>query len=137
MAECERCGSKENLVHHHVSYEPEVIQILCLTCHGRVHSFGGIPKRPIGFQSNLPLCNKLASSRDPKNIAIEVLDIIYKTPRITPVMIHDRLEKAMNYNFLEYALRILRETGEINTLCRGVYMITEKGVKTITDSRNV
>ena len=136
MTECERCGATENLVHHHVSYEPEVIQILCLTCHGRLHSFGGIPKRPIGFQTNLPLRNKLTSSRNPKNIAVEILTIICRTPRITPVMIHDRLEKAMNYNLLEQILRTLRETGEVDTLCRGVYRITEKGVKTIHDSRD-
>jgi len=137
MTECERCGSTENLLNHHVSYEPEVIQVLCTSCHGKVHSFGGVPRRPEGFKPDLSLHNKLSSSRKKTNISIEILNIIYRTPRITPVMIHDRLEKAMSYNFLEYALRILRGTGEIDTLCRGVYMITEKGTKTIQESRNV
>jgi len=136
MTECERCGSTENLLNHHVSYEPEMIQILCTPCHGKVHSFGGVPRRPEGFKPDLSLHTKLSSSRKKTNLSIEILNIIYRTPRITPVMIHDRLRRAMNYNVLVYFLRALKETGEIDTLCRGVYKIKEKGIKTIHNSRN-
>ena len=31
--ECNFCGSKENLLFHHVSYDPEIIQVLCKSCH--------------------------------------------------------------------------------------------------------
>ena len=68
------------------------------------------------------------------SLALEVLKVISRNPRITPVMIHDRLKNGLNYNALEYILRTLRETEEVKTIVRGVYMITEKGVRTLRSS---
>ena len=68
------------------------------------------------------------------NQALAVLKIIHRTPRITPVMIHDRLSSPIGYNILEQILRYLRETGEAKRLVRGVYLITSKGVETLHSS---
>jgi len=67
------------------------------------------------------------------NLAIEVMKVISRNPRITPVMIHDKLRNGLNYNALEYVLRTLRETREVKTIVRGVYVLTEKGAKTLQD----
>lgn len=34
---CKICGSKENLVTHHISYEKNKIIIVCRRCHGEIH----------------------------------------------------------------------------------------------------
>ena len=68
------------------------------------------------------------------NLAFEVLKVISRNPRITPVMIHDKLKNGLNYNALEYILRTLRETGEVKTIVRGVYVLTEKGAQTLQSS---
>jgi len=49
-------------------------------------------------------------------------------------MIHDKLKNGLNYNALEYILRTLRETGEVKTIVRGVYVLTEKGAQTLRSS---
>jgi len=68
------------------------------------------------------------------NQALDILKVIHRTPRITPVMIHDRLSFTTNYPRLVNVLRTLRETGEIKRLVRGVYLITPKGGKTLQTS---
>jgi len=68
------------------------------------------------------------------NQALAIMKVIHRTPRITPVMIHDRLSSAIGYNILEQVLRTLRETGEIKRLVRGVYLITSKGGITLRSS---
>ena len=68
------------------------------------------------------------------NLALEVVKVIARNPRITPVMIHDKLKNGLNYNALEYVLRTLRETGEVKTIVRGVYILTEKGSQTLQNS---
>lgn len=40
-AYCVKCGSKENLVSHHISYQPPIIQTVCQKCHQKIH--GRIP----------------------------------------------------------------------------------------------
>ena len=37
---CAICGATENIQKHHTSYEPEVIQLLCVDCHKKVHNHG-------------------------------------------------------------------------------------------------
>lgn len=34
---CASCGSTENVLTHHLSYEPEITVPLCRSCHGEVH----------------------------------------------------------------------------------------------------
>lgn len=34
---CERCGTKENIQEHHICYEPEIKQYLCVNCHMKAH----------------------------------------------------------------------------------------------------
>lgn len=51
---CELCGATKSLIHHHVSYDPEIIQILCRSCHHKVHWKNGNARvRPSGFRSSL------------------------------------------------------------------------------------
>lgn len=44
--ECKRCGKREDLQEHHVSYEPEITIMLCRECHGEKHGTKpkGMPK---------------------------------------------------------------------------------------------
>ena len=37
---CEICGATENIQEHHISYEPEIKQFLCVDCHKAVHNHG-------------------------------------------------------------------------------------------------
>ena len=37
---CEICGTTENIQEHHISYEPEIKQFLCVTCHQKKHGHG-------------------------------------------------------------------------------------------------
>lgn len=37
-AECEICGSTKDLVRHHIRYNPEIIQVLCRSCHTKIHN---------------------------------------------------------------------------------------------------
>jgi len=34
---CAVCGSKKNLVVHHISYKPERTIIVCASCHYKIH----------------------------------------------------------------------------------------------------
>jgi hypothetical protein len=36
-SECTKCGAKDNLLDHHVSYVPEIIETLCRSCHMSFH----------------------------------------------------------------------------------------------------
>ena len=40
MQKCELCGATERLQRHHISYEPEITQLLCVNCHRDVHGHG-------------------------------------------------------------------------------------------------
>ena len=68
------------------------------------------------------------------NQALEILKVVHRTPRITPVMIHDKLSSAIGYPIVAQVLRTLRETGELELLVRGVYLITSKGGETLRSS---
>ena len=37
---CEICGAIENLQRHHICYEPEITQFLCVNCHRNIHGHG-------------------------------------------------------------------------------------------------
>jgi len=41
ITSCAYCGSKENLVKHHISYNPPVVVVVCQKCHEKIH--GNIP----------------------------------------------------------------------------------------------
>ena len=68
------------------------------------------------------------------NKAMEVLKIIHRKPRVTPALIHSCLKGATNYPQVEQILRTLRETGQVKTISRGIYVITDKGVETLRTS---
>ena len=65
------------------------------------------------------------------NVAMEVLKIIKRNPRISPALIHNKMKKGVAFSIVEFALRTLRETEEVETLARGLYVLTDKGVKTL------
>ena len=67
-------------------------------------------------------------------MALEVLKIIHRKPRVSPVLIHDQMQKSTTMPHLQQILRSLKETGQIETISRGVYIITEKGVETLRTS---
>lgn len=46
MSVCEHCGVTKNLVRHHISYEPEITQMLCRSCHGKEHQKPNLPTPP-------------------------------------------------------------------------------------------
>lgn len=51
---CAICGTSESLIYHHNSYEPEIIRVLCRSCHSKVHHQDpNLPKRPKSFESQL------------------------------------------------------------------------------------
>lgn len=37
---CEICGTTEEIQEHHISYNPEIKQFLCVTCHQKKHGHG-------------------------------------------------------------------------------------------------
>jgi hypothetical protein len=52
---CEICGATEGLQRHHRSYDPPIIQYLCVNCHKAVHNHGvGIAGDFIGATKNTP-----------------------------------------------------------------------------------
>ena len=40
VEKCEICGATKNLQRHHISYEPEILQSLCVACHRNIHGHG-------------------------------------------------------------------------------------------------
>jgi transposase len=34
---CEKCGTRENIQTHHLCYDPEITQYLCVKCHQKAH----------------------------------------------------------------------------------------------------
>ncbi|MCJ7759894.1 hypothetical protein MUP59_01970, partial [Candidatus Bathyarchaeota archaeon] len=38
---CKICGTTEDLLRHHISYQPEVVEILCQRCHKMRHIYKG------------------------------------------------------------------------------------------------
>lgn len=40
VEKCEMCGTTENIQEHHISYEPEIKQFLCVDCHKKIHGHG-------------------------------------------------------------------------------------------------
>lgn len=51
---CEECGSLDDLQEHHISYDPEIKQVLCVTCHKRKH-----PGHGVGKSDNAPMFDDL------------------------------------------------------------------------------
>lgn len=37
---CPECGEVRKLVEHHITYEPEVKEKMCVNCHNRLHNLG-------------------------------------------------------------------------------------------------
>jgi len=68
------------------------------------------------------------------NFTTEVLKIIHRNPRISPVLIHEKLKKSTNMSYLTAILRSLRESGQVRIIARGIYEITDKGVETLQSS---
>jgi len=41
---CEICKSDKNIIHHHLSYEPEIITTVCRKCHTAMHRIAEKPQ---------------------------------------------------------------------------------------------
>ena len=53
---CAICGATEKIQRHHISYEPEIIQLLCVDCHKNIHGHG------VGKAENSPFFVKFKSA---------------------------------------------------------------------------
>lgn len=77
MLICEVCGTRDKLVRHHISYQPEIIQILCRRCHrvihGKTHPLR--PKdMPVVIQVSRRIWDYLQTHRRPSESLNEVLE---------------------------------------------------------------
>jgi len=78
---CEICGATEKIQRHHISYEPEIIQLLCVDCHKTVHNHG-VGKAPgwttlfEGLKTDAEILYKEGATN--KEVA-KVCDISYAT----------------------------------------------------------
>ncbi len=45
MKICSICGSDKKIIHHHLSYEPEIIMLTCKKCSGIMHNSVGLSKK--------------------------------------------------------------------------------------------
>ena len=56
---CNECGSTENLIDHHVQYEPEeIIKVLCQSCHIKYHKRNPDDRRPERFDKETTKAHK-------------------------------------------------------------------------------
>jgi len=70
MSECEICGFTSDLQEHHISYTPEVKQVLCVNCHIKIHNHGvGKPKGYIQ-KKRTPFHQKVVKQGGSRYIAI-------------------------------------------------------------------
>ena len=97
---CELCGATENLQVHHLSYEPEVTQVLCMNCHQKQH-----PEHGIGRS----LCQVEGS---PIWLTIEVKKELEKLKVIPEEPYHKVVERLLKY-WNETQELIKRETSGV------------------------
>ncbi len=98
--ECQGCGATNHLVKHHVTYVPELIQILCRECHKKVHVKRGIFQRPPGFVSS-------TGTRYPRKERSALIEVsVFMSPKF--------LEKIDNHL---KAIGITNRSGWVNTAC--------------------
>ena len=67
-------------------------------------------------------------------LSIEILRVLYRRPRLTPVLIHQDLPGKTTYEVVERVLRTLHELGLVEKLSRGVYFATPLGVDIMQSS---
>lgn len=135
MSECEECGTTRGLIHHHISYEPEVTQILCRLCHSFVHTSVDVPKRPKNYQPNYSALTKLTQQeREMPNTSIEILRVIEMNPRISPKLIQEYIEHAPSIPLLQVMLKPLRDLSLVESPQQGMYLITAKGREALQTS---
>lgn len=68
-------------------------------------------------------------------VAIELLQIIKETPRITPTEMGGKLRFTTQY--VRNTLRVLGELNLVKTPVRGSYIITDLGVHVLKSNRGV
>ncbi len=69
-----------------------------------------------------------------ENHSLRILEIIHKNPRTSPKLIHSQMKDILNRPYIQNLLRSLRETGQVESPTRGMYLITAKGVETLRSS---
>ena len=84
MKVCEICGSTDNLQLHHVSYEPEITQVLCVNCHKEVHEHG------VGCAST-PMKSKMITIR--KDQYEWVINNYFNISRFVQIMLDEEIER--------------------------------------------
>jgi hypothetical protein len=72
---CNECGVVEQLVEHHISYEPEIFKILCLSCHLKFHKRNpDILRRPKGFKSKVNKWTSISLEREVRDRMEEYME---------------------------------------------------------------
>lgn len=89
---CEECGATDNLQEHHISYEPEIKQILCVSCHQKEHPNHGVG---CGRDDYLPIRNEHKQKR---NFSIEYIkticrDLIYSKEKLTDFAVYIGIDR--------------------------------------------
>jgi hypothetical protein len=80
---CKRCGSTKNLVYHHISYEPEQIEVICRSCHALEHKPAqGISLRPNGFRTKIVKTERNPTDTELIGVTIEKIYLAQIDERI-------------------------------------------------------
>jgi len=67
-------------------------------------------------------------------LSIEILRVLYRRPRLTPVLIHQDLPGKTTYEAVDRVLGTLHELGLVDKISRGVYFATPLGVEIMRSS---
>ena len=67
-------------------------------------------------------------------LSIEILRVLYRRPRLTPVLIHQDLPGKTTYEAVDRVLGTLYELGLVDKISRGVYFTTSLGVDIMRSS---
>ena len=92
-SKCEICGSREGLIVHHRSYEPEVTELLCRSCHSAVHNYTKVPKNPNFQGTKLVRVNpKVLDVFVEKHPELKILNSKRKRQYLVGIMLRKALE---------------------------------------------
>jgi hypothetical protein len=112
---CEVCGSTMNLLEHHISYDPEIKQILCRKHHAELHALNRRDRKPY----TLYLSPRTNSSHIPdviiQNLQIEDKEIHFSVAPDLVLLYNPNRVSNVKQNLQLLLARICLQEGDINT----------------------